>query len=282
MGTIPYVGKRMTIAELKTYLESLSFTSFKPQFVVVHHTASPNLSQRPNGFTDQHLINLKYYYEHVMNWNGAPHFFIDDKGIIVFQALNKPGVHAKSYNSNSWGIEMLGDYDTITDFSSHRAKEIFETTQELCGFLCDFLKVQPSTLKFHRDDPLTNKTCPGKLVDKAKFVEAVNKQYLIISGEGVAPWTNPVFEIALGDNVFIYGKTRVVNSRTIVPAREFINKLQPKNYALMKVGKNIVWMNGLKKYSASVAEIDESGTAWIFLREVCDKTGATFTLIRTK
>ena len=107
MGTIPYVGNRMTIAELKTYLESLSFTSFKPQFVVVHHTASPNLSQRPNGFTDQHLINLKYYYEHVMNWNGAPHFFIDDKGIIVFQALNKPGVHAKSYNSNSLGIEML-------------------------------------------------------------------------------------------------------------------------------------------------------------------------------
>jgi len=50
----------------------------------------------------------------------------------------------------------------------------------------------------------------------------------------------------------------------------------------MKVGKNIVWMNGLKKYSASVAEIDESGSAWIFLREVCDKTGATFTLIRTK
>jgi len=101
MGTIPYVGKRVTIAELKAYLATLNFTSFKPQFVVVHHTASPNLSQRPNGFTDQHLINLKYYYEHVMNWNGAPHFFVDDKGIILFQALNKPGVHAKSYNANA-------------------------------------------------------------------------------------------------------------------------------------------------------------------------------------
>jgi hypothetical protein len=63
---------------------------------------------------------------------------------------------------------------------------------------------------------------------------------------------------------------------------EFINKLQPKNYALMKIGSNIVWMSGIKKYSAAVAEIDEEGSAWVFLREVCDKTGATFELIRSR
>jgi len=281
MGKIPYVGQRMSISELKKYLEALTFSSFQPKFVVVHHTAAPNLKQRPNGFTDQHLINLKHYYENVMNWNGAPHFFVDDKGIIVFQALNKAGVHAKSYNSSSWGIEMLGNYDTVSDFNNPRAKEIFDTTQELVGFLCDFLKVQPNTLKFHRDDPLTNKTCPGKLVDKSKFIEAVNKHYLVFSGEGAEPWTNPVFEVTLGANVFIYSKTRVVNSRTIVPAREFINKLQPKNYALTKIGNNIVWMNGIKKYSTAVAEIDENGSSWIFLRDVCDKTGAIFLLLKS-
>jgi len=282
MGKIPYVGLRMTIAELKKYLEALSFTTFKPQFTVVHHTASPNLSQRPNGFTDQHLVNLKYYYENVMNWNGAPHFFVDDKGIIVFQALNKPGVHAKSYNSNSWGIEMLGDYDTLVDFNSPRAKEIFENTHELVGFLCHFLKVEPSTLKFHRDDPLTNKTCPGKLVEKSTFVKEVNKFYQTYNGDGIDSWTNPVFEITFESNVFIWSQTRVENSRTIVPARAFINKLMPKNYALAKVGGNIVWMNGIKGYSTKVAEVDESGNAWIFLRDICEKTGAKFELIRAK
>jgi hypothetical protein len=41
-------------------------------------------------------------------------------------------------------------------------------------------------------------------------------------------------------------------------------------------------MSGIKKYSAAVAEIDEEGSAWVFLREVCDKTGATFELIRSR
>lgn len=282
MGKIPYVGLRMSISELKKYLEGLEFKDFKPKFTVIHHTAAPNLSQRPVGFTDQHLLNLKYYYETVMDWNGAPHFFVDDKGIIVFQALNKPGVHAKSFNSNSWGIEMLGNYDTLVDMKNPRGIKIFDTTQELAGFLCNFLKVQPETLKFHRDDPLTNKTCPGKLVDKNKFVAAVRKQFLIFDGDGVDPWTHPVFEVKLDTNVFIWSQTRVENSKTIVPARAFITQLMPKNYALTKIGNNIAWMNGIKGYTASVAEVDEQGNAWVFLREVCEKTGAKFELVRAK
>ena len=255
MGKIPYIGLRATIPQLKKYLESIEFTSFKPEFVVVHHTAAPSLAQRPDGFTEQHLLNLKDYYENVMNWNGAPHMFVDDKGFIVFQSLARPGVHAKSYNSNSWGIEMLGDYDQIKEYGSMRAKEVFENTHEVVAYLCFFLKVEPKTIKFHREDPLTNKTCPGRLVDKAKFIKDVEKYYYQFTGEG--------------------------NDRTIVPAREFINKLQPKNYALSKFGNNIIWMAGLKKYSAQIAEIDEQGSAWVFLREVCDKTGATFEIIRT-
>ena len=281
MGKIPYIGLRATIPQLKKYLESIEFTSFKPKFVVVHHTAAPSLAQRPDGFTEQHLLNLKNYYENVMNWNGAPHMFVDDKGFIVFQSLARPGVHAKSYNSNSWGIEMLGDYDQIREYGSMRAKEVFENTHEVLAYLCFFLKVEPKTIKFHREDPLTNKTCPGRLVDKAKFIKDVEKYYYQFTGEGAAPWTNPVFQITLGENSFVWSKTRVTNDRTIVPAREFINKLQPKNYALSKFGNNIIWMAGLKKYSVQIAEIDEQGSAWVFLREVCDKTGATFEIIRT-
>ena len=72
----------------------------------------------------------------------------------------------------------------------------------------------------------------------------------------------------------------MVDSRTIVPAREFINKLQPKNYGLSKVGNNIIWMNGIKGYSTPVAEMDESGSSWVFMRDVCDKVGASFDLIK--
>lgn len=281
MGKIPYVGQRMSISELKKHLGTLKFDDFKPQFVTVHHTASPNLTQRPEGFTEQHLLNLKYYYESEMNWSGAPHFFVDDKGIILFQKLDKRGVHAVTFNKNSWGIEMLGHYDTKVDFDSPRAKEIFDTTHELVAVLCDFLNVRPNTLKFHRDDPKTKKTCPGKLVDKNKFIEAVDKHYLTLSKDTAEEWTNPSFRIKLGSNEFVYAKTRVVNNRTIVPAREFISKLHPKNFGLSKLGNNISWMSGVTRYSTPVAEIDENGSSWVFLRDVCDKVGASFDMIKS-
>jgi hypothetical protein len=41
-------------------------------------------------------------------------------------------------------------------------------------------------------------------------------------------------------------------------------------------------MNGIKGYTTSVAEVDDQGNAWVFLREVCEKTGATFELVRAK
>ena len=111
---IPFVGKRFTPDELAAYLTQVQFSSFTPRFVTLHHTGAPNLAQRPNGFSAQHLQNLLHYYQNELGWRGAPHLFIDDRPqpIIVFQRLDRRGVHAVSFNKNPWGIDMLGNYDT--------------------------------------------------------------------------------------------------------------------------------------------------------------------------
>lgn len=174
--SIPFVGKRFTPEQFRVYLDALELPDWTPSFVTLHHCAEPSLAQRPNGFTDQHLENLLDYYENQLGWHGAPHLFIDDRpdGIIVFQELSKRGVHAKSFNANSWGVEMLGDYDS-EDPTSGRGAAVLNNAVRAVAMMNDRLGVGPETLKFHRDDPLTNKTCPGTKIAKGPVVSAVSR-----------------------------------------------------------------------------------------------------------
>jgi hypothetical protein len=266
----------MTLVELKRYLKNLRFTSFDPSFVTIHHTANPDLNDRTKGFSAQHLLNLKHHYEEIQGWPGAPHFFVDDRGIIVFQELNKRGVHAKSFNRNSWGIEMLGNYDSTSDFLNKRAEIIFQNTAELVALLCEFKGFKPDSLKFHRDDPKTTKTCPGKLILKKPFVERVEAEYNKILGEDVSDWSNPIFRIKYYDTEVIWDKTKVVNNRTLVPIRKFLDTVTPKYSKLIKIGKKVYWNIGLSVYSTQVAEVDENGASWVYLRDVCNVLNASF------
>ena len=89
---IPFVGQRKTAEQFRQYLDSLQFTVFLPTFVTLHHTASPSLAQRPNGFSQQHLQNLLDYYQNQLEWSGAPHLFIDDQqDAVSVQRVREPG-----------------------------------------------------------------------------------------------------------------------------------------------------------------------------------------------
>ncbi len=192
---IPFVGKRFNPAEFKAYLAQVKFGTFVPKFVTLHHTGNPTLAMRPNGFSDQHLRNLLHYYEVTQKWSGAPHLFVDDRedGIIVFQRLDRKGVHAKSFNRNSWGIEMLGNFD-VEPFDGGRGAKVRDISMRALALMCERLKVGADTIKFHRDDPLTTKKCPGIKVSKADVqtrVSALLKQPLpadLIPGSEWGEW----------------------------------------------------------------------------------------------
>lgn len=46
--------------------------------ITLHHCGAPSLAQRSNGFSAQHLANLRHFYEVNKGWSSAPHLFVDD------------------------------------------------------------------------------------------------------------------------------------------------------------------------------------------------------------
>lgn len=166
------VGKVWTVESFREYLKGVKRPAYVKS-VTIHHTGAPSLAQRPNGFLAQHILNIKSYYVS-LGWNRGPHLFTDDDQIFGMTPLNVPGIHAVSFNRSSIGIEVLGEYDT-EDPCSGRGLACMKNAAATAKALFEWLDipVNENTLKFHRDDPKTNKTCPGKKVKKDWFISLI-------------------------------------------------------------------------------------------------------------
>ena len=159
------VGTSWNLAGFSSYVanKDLSWASS----VTLHHTGSPNLKQRGNGLIVQHIKNIQHYYEKELGWSRGPHLFIDDHDINGMSPLTERGVHAVSFNSKSIGIEVLGNYDS-EDPKSGRGLKCWEQAAQATAIILEKLGLEAnsSTVKFHRDDPKTSKSCPGDKVGK--------------------------------------------------------------------------------------------------------------------
>jgi N-acetylmuramoyl-L-alanine amidase CwlA len=167
------IGKGFHIPKFAEYLDTIQFEPWRPKLIVIHHTAAPSLEQRPIGWTNQHMLNLQDFYEG-KGWSAGPHLFTDDDQAWVFTPLNQRGVHAVSYNSTGLGIEMLGDYDS-EDPTSGRGAHVLSTTAQVVTLLLAKLSLTKDSIRFHRDDPKTPKTCPGKLIRKDWFLDLIKE-----------------------------------------------------------------------------------------------------------
>jgi hypothetical protein len=162
------IGKKVNVKEyLNSYMHNMNWT---PNFCVLHNTASPSISQRPNGFTEEQMKSLQGYYSG-MGWKGGPHFFVDQNGVWAFNPINKKGTHSPSWNATAIGVEMLGDYN-VESFNSGDGQKIQSNALKLMADLHTFFELDPSTMKIHKEDPKTTHDCPGKNVIKSDFVKA--------------------------------------------------------------------------------------------------------------
>jgi len=182
------VGKSFQPDEFAEYVNNLTFTTFVPDFIVLHNTAVPSLASRPNGLTKQHILGLESYYRDDMHWSAGPHLFIDDKQIWVFTQLTTSGVHSPSWNSKSIGVEMLGDFNR-EEFNSGRGAKVKENSAIAISILSMALGINPDTMKLHKEDSATDHDCPGKNVDKKKFIALV-KEYIVEPDEDVVELTS--------------------------------------------------------------------------------------------
>lgn len=173
------VGRSFTPVEFAAYVASLDLagSGFKPEFVVLHNTGAPNLSQRPDGFTSQHMENMRDFYANTQRWHGGPHVFVDDKpsGIWVFNPLTQEGVHSPSWNHIAYGVEMLGDFDYDQFGGAARGQNIRANAVAAIAVLCHARGIDSQTLRLHKEDPeTTHRDCPGKHVDKGDMVKRIH------------------------------------------------------------------------------------------------------------
>lgn len=84
----------------------------------------------------------------------------------------------------SWAVECVGDFDSEAFDGAVRDKYIEGLA---CLHIASGLPLAPflfnaQGLHFHRDDPKTTKTCPGRKVDKASVIKLVEAKILAMSG----------------------------------------------------------------------------------------------------
>ncbi len=168
------VGQNFTPEQFLEYVRGLMWDTWVPEFITLHHTAEPSLAQRPNGFNGASMSGFQRYYRDELGWPAGPHLFVDDQpaGIWVFTPMVTPGIHAKSFNSRSLGLEMLGNFD-MEDFDAGRGALVRDNAVVAIAILIMALGIDPDGMMCHRDEPNTSKTCPGNNVDKAAFIQAV-------------------------------------------------------------------------------------------------------------
>ncbi len=268
---IPFIGRRLRPSEFEAYLKTIDFTDFRPEFVTLHHTGAPSLATRPDGLTAQHLQNLLTYYQDQLGWSGAPHLFIDDRedGIIVFQRLDKRGVHAVSFNRNSWGVEMLGEYDS-EEINSGRGAKVRDNSIKAIAHMNKRIGAAPESLKFHRDDPLTNKTCPGLKVQKADIVARVATAMQTALPPDMVSNTTP-WKVFLSTGLEIK-LVHMVSGRPTCRIKELLTLIRPGGtYSLNSSKTKITWNTSTGNTKViNVAQIDEKGSPWGFLKDIAE------------
>src|SRR5438105_5529100 len=92
-----------------------------------------------------------------MQFSGGPHLIVDDQEIWLFNPLSKPGIYSPTWNKVAISIMMVGDYDS-EDFDPH----VRDNTVKAIAILDTALQLEPSSLKFRKEDPRTlHRSSPG-------------------------------------------------------------------------------------------------------------------------
>lgn len=161
------------------YVRGLTLSAWRPQFVVVHNSGVPMFKEWHRVPGPTRMKALERYYRDEKGWSAGPHLFVADDFIWVFTPLTTHGVHAPSWNDVSWGVETVGDWNT-----EQVPPPLYLNTVIALAALHRKIGASPSTMRFHREDPLTtHKVCPGSNLQKGPLIQAVGAR-LIAAGSG--------------------------------------------------------------------------------------------------
>lgn len=139
----------------------------KYKYAQVHHTFRPNHADF-NG--NNHISLQQGMYNYHVNTNGwsdiGQHVTLFPDGTFVTgRPFSKSPAGIKGYNTGSFMIEMIGDFDKGKDkLEGEQLKSALKVYQYLTT-------ENGAEILFHREK--ASKSCPGTGIDKSKFVKAV-------------------------------------------------------------------------------------------------------------
>jgi hypothetical protein len=181
------VGKSFSVNEFEQYVGSVKFDVWHPRFVVVHNTSVPNRATwdgwqtRSPPITDEKwALNLESFYKG-QGWSGCPHVFVTPAGILMMNHLNRRGTHTPSWNSVSWGVETVGEFER-EGFEGPIKDNLIAALAILHG--AAGLQLLPYErgvrgLHLHKEDPNTTHTsCPGRNLVKVDLIRDVQAEIL--------------------------------------------------------------------------------------------------------
>jgi hypothetical protein len=187
-GSPPFINRKLSVAEWKTYVAGYNFGRLAPARLVLHHTYRPDEPQW-NGLTTMRGIQRFYAGK---GWRSGPHIFTGPDGIWLATPMSQVGIHAGTGNGSlkagwySIGLEMVGYFDSKLPHG-----KVWEHSVAVMGELSRRLKIPPRQLiSFHRD--YTNaKSCPGWAITK-EWVWAAVEAYLNNSAPPATPQPGPI------------------------------------------------------------------------------------------
>jgi hypothetical protein len=179
------VGKSFAPDEFEKYIGTVKFNVWRPRFVVVHNTSVPNRSTwdgwqtRHPPITDEKWAkNLEGFYKR-QGWSGCPHLFVTPAGILVMNHLHRHGTHSPSWNTISWGVETVGDFesDPFTGAIKDNLVAALAILHTAAGLQLMPYERGRHGLHLHKEDPnTTHRKCPGKNLVKADLIKAVEAE----------------------------------------------------------------------------------------------------------
>ena len=163
----------LTTKELFDILDKYTFKQLH-----IHHTWEPS----HDNFTGTNHIylqeNMKHYHVNVRNFSDiAQHVTLTQDGLwVTGRDFSKSPASIKGWNTGSFAVEMLGNFDIGNDVLENEQRE------SILVLIKYFItKYGEESIKFHREGPGVAKTCPGtslnknELILEAKILEQIFK-----------------------------------------------------------------------------------------------------------
>jgi hypothetical protein len=192
-------GKPYNRAQLMSHVATQDFSHWRrkdgalsaPKFITLHNTSEPTiklwLSWAPEK-RQQYIRNMQPYYAG-MGWRAGPHFFVpptQDPCAFGFSDLGTSGTHASCFNSDSIGIEMVGEYASEA-FDAGPGAIVRDNAVHLMALLHRRLNLNPANIRFHVECKADNHDCPGRHVSKPDIIARVKAEMAALGGAAPIP-----------------------------------------------------------------------------------------------